>query len=167
MIEVASTLIVMIFAFTGRYWLMEQVELNDEGFLTTSDYTVFIEIDPETSQKFDDHIHIPKLGKSRGQQFKEFVYHQIMAFTRDDGFRIARMDLVFDNNRMIELLKRRGEAIKNSDSATVFVTEFEVRKQIEKQYWTRVTGVFVTFEQDVHVAMAKEICEKARPTLFG
>ena len=74
------------------------MEKNDEAYLTTSDYTVYIEIAPETSQKFDDHIHIPKLGKSRGQQFKEFVHNQIKAFTRDDSFRIARTDLVFNNN---------------------------------------------------------------------
>ena len=68
---------------------------------------------------------------------------------------------------MIDLLKRRGEAIKASDSATVFVTEYEIRKHVPKQYWTNITGVFVTFERDTDVILAKEICEKAKPTLFG
>lgn len=166
-IEVISIAIVWAFAFAVRVWLADQMEKNDENYLTTSDYTAYIEIDRETSDKFDDHIHIPKLDKSRGQQFKEFVYAQIKAFTRDDSFRIARMDLVFDNNHMIDMLKARGEAIKSSDSARVFVTEFEIRKFVARQYWTRVTGVFVTFERDTDVILAQEICEKATPRLFG
>ena len=48
---------------------------------------------------------------------------------RNDRLKIARMDLVFDNGKIIELLKRRGEAIKNVDHGTVFQTEHLIKLQ--------------------------------------
>lgn len=48
-IESVSLITILVIAGGMRYWLADQMEKNDEGWLTTSDYSVYIEIAPETS----------------------------------------------------------------------------------------------------------------------
>lgn len=64
------------------------------------------------------------------------------------------MDLVFDNHQMLELLKERGTAIKESDNGKVFQLEHLIKIGKDLQYETDVCGVFITFENDSSVKMA-------------
>jgi hypothetical protein len=88
--------------------------------------------------------------------------HQLSLFKHDDLVKIVRTDLVFDNGRMIKLLKRRGEAIKNNDSGRVFQAEHMIKMLKEQQYHARICGAFVTFENDKDVKTAKMICQKTK-----
>jgi len=51
---------------------------------------------------------------------REWIWHQLALIRNDERIKIARMDLVFDNGKMIHLLNQRGHAIKNSDHGKVF-----------------------------------------------
>ena len=48
---------------------------------------------------------------------RAWIWHQLAVINKDDRIKIARMDLVFDNNKMLELLTARGTAIKESNNA--------------------------------------------------
>ena len=48
---------------------------------------------------------------------------EIPVFDKDDQLRVARIDLVFDNEEMIGLLRDRGTAINGLDKDTVQKTE--------------------------------------------
>jgi hypothetical protein len=41
-------------------------------------------------------------------------------FNKDDRIKIARMDMVFDNYEIINMLSSRGKAIKESNNAKIF-----------------------------------------------
>ena len=51
---------------------------------------------------------------------RAWIWHQLAVFNKDDRIKIARMDLVFDNEKMLNLLKSRGTAIKESNNGQVF-----------------------------------------------
>lgn len=63
------------------------------------------------------------------------------------------MDLVFDNHRIIELLIKRGNAIKYSESGQVFYIEHLIALEKEKRK-QNICGVFITFENDSDVKLS-------------
>ena len=76
--------------------------------MTPSDYTVYFYIDKEQSKIFQTHFYDNTKEKSRGMQFREWIWHQIAVFRtpeNNEKIKIARMDLVFDNADIIKLLK--------------------------------------------------------------
>lgn len=77
------------------------------------------------------------------------------------------MDLVFDNSRMIDLLKQRGSAIKYNDQGKVFQIEHLINLEKAAQYNTDVCGVFITFENDSDVKMSQDICRNTKLQIFG
>ena len=48
------------------------------------------------------------------------VKGDLQGFSELKDINVARIDLAFDNENMLELLKQRGIAIKNIDHALVF-----------------------------------------------
>jgi len=61
---------------------------------------------------------------------------------------------VFDNKEMIDLLKERGQAIRDGDSGKIFLLEHKINSLKDSQYHTTVCGVFMTFEDDRNVREA-------------
>lgn len=74
----------------------------DELNLTASDYTVFVNITAahrhDFNQKYADQIE--SQNQARGIIFKKYLQDKL----RISGTHIARIDLVFDNKKMINLL---------------------------------------------------------------
>lgn len=61
------------------------------------------------SSVFDRVFYQPdQVKSSRGEQFRDWIRHQVAVFNKKDQIKVARTDLVFDNNEMIELLRARG-----------------------------------------------------------
>lgn len=77
--------------------------------------------------------------------------------------------MVFNNKELLELLFDRGEAIRVGD--TIKVEEIEDRindKEFKKkQYYTPVCGVFMTFENDIHVRKAQNVMNETKLKKFG
>jgi len=67
------------------------------------------------------------------------------------GLKIARMDLLFDNAKMIDLLLKRGKAVKKRENDQIIEMEAEIHAKIQEQYNTPIVGVFITFEKDEDV----------------
>ena len=67
------------------------------------------------------------------------------------GLKIARMDLLFDNAKMIDLLLKRGKAVKKRENDQIIEIEAEIHARIKEQYNTPIVGVFITFEKDEDV----------------
>jgi len=61
------------------------------------------------------------------------------------------MDLLFDNAKMIELLLKRGKAVKKRENDQIIEIEAEIHAKIKDQYNTPIVGVFITFEKDEDV----------------
>ena len=59
----------------------------------------------------------------RGSFFKKFITEKL----RFEDVNVARVDLVFDNKKLIDLLRRRGNAIKWQDATQIQ----EIEKEIE------------------------------------
>jgi hypothetical protein len=97
---------------------------------------------------------------------RDFFWEQIQAFSKDQRMEVARIDVVFDNRRMINLLKQRGEAIKNSDNGRVFYTEHLIHQEMLRQYNANICGLFVTFETDSAVKLAEDMCKNVNRSKF-
>ena len=90
----------------------------DELNLTASDYTVFVNVSARHRYEFDEKYgaQIKKSPElSRGYFFKQYILENIQVANSQ----IARIDLVFDNKKLIALLEDRGTAIKNCEFKVV------------------------------------------------
>ena len=79
-------------------------------------------------KEFDNKIcDKERPNSSRGIQLIAWLKHQLVEAHKNadnskqpsshyDGLRIARMDLLFDNSRMIDMLNKRGKAVKMKDT---------------------------------------------------
>ena len=100
---------VLIFNSTKTAKMGKQYgELN----LTASAYTVFVDISARQRHEFEamyaQRLERERGEESRGSLFKKYIEGKL----RVQGATIARIDLVFDNKKLIELLEARGKAIK-------------------------------------------------------
>ena len=59
-----------------------------------------------------------------------------------------RIDLAFDNEEMIKLLKERGQAIRNSDIDKIGAIEEKINEKRDNHYHTTIAGAFIIFEDD-------------------
>ena len=82
------------------------------------------------------------------------------------GLKIARMDLLFDNAKMIDLLLKRGKAVKKKENDQIIELEAEIHSQIKDQYNTPIVGVFITFEKDEDVFDALNAMDR-KVQIFG
>ena len=88
---------------------------------------------------------------SRGQEFIDFLHQRIHI----EGVHIARMDLAFDNKKIVDLLEERGLAISQQDYKKIQKIEIKIEKLKEELYHGKIVGAFVTYnnQQDIkHVA---------------
>jgi len=69
--------------------------------------------------------------------------------------KIARMDLVFDNSKMINLLLDRGQAIKHKNSAKIYQLEHLINLEKAESYHAKIVGVFIIYESERDVRYAK------------
>ena len=68
---------------------------------------------------------------------------------------------------MIELLRERGQAIRDGNSGKIFLIEHKINTLKEEQYHANVAGVFMTFEDDKNVREAQNIMNETRLQIFG
>ena len=82
----------------------------DELNLTASDYTIFVNITAAHRHEFNQKNaqQIEAKNQARGIIFKRYLQDKL----RISGTQIARIDLVFDNKKLINLLENRGVALK-------------------------------------------------------
>ena len=64
---------------------------------------------------------------------------------------IARVDLVFDNEKPIKLLRERGAALYERDEKKVKEIEEELEAKKEELYNARICGCFVTLENNMEL----------------
>ena len=58
---------------------------------------------------------------------------------------IARVDLIYDNREMLNLLIGRGYAIKCKNKEEILQIESKIHEYKEMQYYTNIVGCFVTY----------------------
>ena len=140
----------------------------DENNVTPSDYTLYFTLDSEISQQFDREIFKPdQFELSRGEQFKRWIKNEILNFNRRDEVKIVRIDLAFDNQEMIELLKSRGLAIRNSNVDMVVNQELQINGRKGDHYHTTICGVFVTFEDDRNLKLVMQNFNQLPLCIYG
>jgi len=69
--------------------------------------------------------------------------------------KIAKIDLVFDNSKLIDLLEQRGQAIKVRNKSKINELEFRINQLKDSQYKARVIGAFVTYQTSLDINLAK------------
>ena len=88
-------------------------------------------------------------------------------FIKDETLRIARVDMIFDNHKMVEKLIARGHAIKINDNEAITKAEDEIHQSKNSQYLSKVCGAFIVFDtQDCYV----RVCDRLRDSklqIFG
>lgn len=99
--------------------------------MTASDYTLYVDISQKYIDEFEE-IYASRLKQEqprqpRGILFKRYIESKL----RISGTSICRIDLVFNNQKMIELLEARGSAIKNEKFNTLHEVEAEIEAQKE------------------------------------
>jgi hypothetical protein len=86
--------------------------------------------------------HFREEGSSRTQELDKY---------RSIDHKIKHISFAFDNNEVLNLLTKRGSALKNADFAQAIVHEEEINKlyldQKLKDKMTRPTKAFIIFEE--------------------
>lgn len=72
-----------------------------------------------------------------------------MNLPADKKLNIARIDLVFDNEYLIKMLRERGMAMYDKDYDKVKEIELEIESKKEELYNGRICGCFVTLENNM------------------
>ena len=95
-------------------------EEYDEHSTTPSDYSLYFYIEPSITIYFDEQVYKQHSATSRGQQFKNMIKEKLdqlfsapvgMQAAESKKLNIARIDLVFDNEYTIKMLRERGNAL--------------------------------------------------------
>lgn len=96
--------------------------------MTASDYNVKVDVRARHRQEFElmyaNELSLPN-GTPRGILFKKYLEQKL----RVQGVNLARIDLVFDCKKMIDLLQQRGNAIKVQNHQKLQ----EIEEKIEDQ----------------------------------
>ena len=77
------------------------------------------------------------------------------------------MDLVFENNNMIDLLNQRGLAISSHNESEIIKIEDKIHELKEKQYFTKICGAFITFEDYDTYVRARQKVEDYKLQMYG
>jgi len=87
--------------------------------IKASKYTVEIKFRPTSIEEFDSEIIQSKflerepMGKRRNFYFAEQIEKQLGDFYADEElFKVAMVNFVYKNQRLLTLLKQRGKALK-------------------------------------------------------
>jgi hypothetical protein len=119
----------------------------DELSFTAANFTAYIDISRQHHEEFTKmygHLTNDK-AQSRGVLFQKFIKSHFK------DAKIARIDLVYDNTKMLNLLESRGTAIKMQDNQALFAVEDEVEEQKKYAYHTDIVGAFLTFESEAEL----------------
>ena len=63
-----------------------------------------------------------------------------------EGIEIIRIDLVFDNKNVIELMEKRGLAIKNQNYMMVKFYDEKIESLKDLCYYSEIIGAYVIYE---------------------
>ena len=128
---------------------------------------MFLPLTENQMDDFNKNYYDPSIEhkQSRGEQVLDWITQQLRALHRwhlaeeynevHYDLKIARMDLVFDNSRMINLLLDRGQAIKHKNSAKIYQLEHLINLEKAESYHSRIVGVFITYETERDIRYAQ------------
>ena len=63
-----------------------------------------------------------------------------------EGIEIIRIDIVFDNKNVIELMEKRGLAIKNQNYMMVKFYDEKIESLKDLCYYSEIIGAYVIYE---------------------
>ena len=125
-IAIFSAFLVILFTTFAKRWTQELARSYDENTITPSDYVLYLQIDPEQSQEFDefyekeiekeqrkrdeedhndDDVNQEERGRSsrsRGALLMQWLRQNVDLFSQDAAVKILRVDLAFDNKDMLK-----------------------------------------------------------------
>lgn len=161
-IEIASAFLITIFAIFSKRWTRDLAKRYDLKNVTPCDYSLFIQLSEEQQAEFNEFYN-ERSTVARGAQFKEWLGKKMYLFSPDSQVNIMKVDLVFDNRKMLQLLKARGQAISIKETKTIREIEEEIQRSIPQQYSTNIVGAFVMFENihQVRTAIQTSRADKA------
>lgn len=128
LIEVITAFLALGFIVVNQQNTRRLGKAYDELNLTASDYNVKVDVRARHRQEFElmyaNELSLPN-GTPRGILFKKYLEQKL----RVQGVNLARIDLVFDCKKMIDLLQQRGNAIKVQNHQKLQ----EIEEKIEDQ----------------------------------
>ena len=116
--QIASAFIILCFTFLAHLQTYTLAKRYDEQTVTPCDYTLFFKLTPAQNQVFNDEVYDYESDISKGEQMRWCLINELPNFFNDD-ISVARMDLAFDNGRLIKHLTRRGYAIRDGNHKLV------------------------------------------------
>lgn len=99
-IEIASALLIIIFTIFSKRWTTELAHRYDLQNVTPCDYALYIQLSKRQRQEFNEHYD-ESSSLSRGAQFQEWLGTKMYLFSPDSQVNIMKLELVFDNQKMI------------------------------------------------------------------
>lgn len=135
-IELVCLAIVILFILFVKHRTRVLAKRYIKNHVQVMDYTMFFPIKQSQLKEFDQEHYKPNSAESRGMQLKKYVIEHLGELTRnvmlkeasqsnedppdlDKNAQITRVDLVFDNNNLLNILKKRGRAIMYEDKNEV------------------------------------------------
>ena len=136
--------------------------------MTSSDYSVEFDIQPQvlrnfTEQYYDEtnpmdlvsqfRLYIRLELQKRIQSMPDMGFHNFNDYEQEKAVRIAHITFAYENARVIEWLKERGDYIVNEEWGKIKALNAKIARQLKtnKALHTKLRNpcsVFVTFESE-------------------
>lgn len=144
----------------------------DVKTITAGDYTIEFNISKEFYKKFKKKYEVEKMHDSSSQSWAEFFVKWItkemetrLTASTDMGFfceseqrkiEVAYSTLAFDNRKIIHLLRKRGNHIKNEDWENMHKVNQQFTKEMNQNHeeYSRPCTVFMCFKDEEGVKRA-------------
>ena len=121
-----SIIIVLIFIVYAKKAVKDIDENYNRNVISASTYSLYLKFNEKHNNLFDNTFFQHDKCESRGIQFRNHVIKAFEQFNKDENVKLARIDLVFENKTMINLLYERGCAISNHNIENICEAEDKI-----------------------------------------
>ena len=140
---VALVVACLKFNFNKTRKLEQEYGMNK---VSADQYSLFVKVHDAKRREFNARFDNPDMtGMTRGERVVKFIDRQLQFCPSN----FVRIDLVYANRKLIQLLKRRGQAIKNQQENRVDQLTMQIESIKHQIYNTDVIGAYVIFEKQL------------------
>lgn len=112
--------------------------------VSADQYSLFIKVQDAKRREFNARFETAdQTGMTRGERIVKFIDRQLHFCPSN----FVRVDLVYSNRKLIQLLKKRGQAIKNQKETRVDLLTMQIESMKHQIYQADVIGAYVIFEK--------------------
>ena len=162
-VAIFTSFCILLFAEWGKKMVNKMSLKHDVNTVTPSDYVLHMFMSSKQSTAFENFYRAQKLISNlpRGEVFMLWLKREFAIFSEEQHVKVLRVDPIFDNRTLIDILRQRGYAIATNNMKLVRTLEDKI--DVDKQYDAKICGAFLTFETEEVMKKAIKIWKTLDP----